>query len=177
MKYFFSECLFLPAPHLHFHPHCTRSIPAPALTPTLYLCTLILKLQNNSRHFNGLVRTQEHPTCGWQQSVFLLGIGVASWRKMSATSIKRHFKIKRNQDYSKRKRSLHNIKQKTEVIGYGNGAITYIHLSNFMGHQEFKWKPDPKINFITGDTGNGKSAILQAINIGLAIGKCLNFLL
>ena len=90
---------------------------------------------------------------------------------MSATSIKRHFKIKRNQDYSKRKRSLHNIKQKTEVIGYGNGAITYIHLSNFMGHQEFKWKPDPKINFITGNTGAGKSAILQAINIGLAIGK------
>ena len=40
-----------------------------------------------------------------------------------------------------------------------------------MGHQEFKWKPDPKINFITGNTGAGKSAILQAINIGLAIGK------
>ena len=102
---------------------------------------------------------------------------MASCRKMSASSIKSHFKIKRNHDYSKRKKCLHNIKQKTEVNGYGNGAITYIHMSHFMGHWEFKWKPDPKINFITGDTGNGKSAILQAINIGLAIGKCLNFLL
>ena len=90
---------------------------------------------------------------------------------MSASTIKRHFKINKNHDYSKKKKCLHNIKQKADVIRYGNGAITYIHLSDFMGHKEFKWRPDPKINFITGDNGAGKSAILQAMNIGLGIGK------
>ena len=71
----------------------------------------------------------------------------------------------------KRKKCLPNREKKTDVIRYANGAITYIHLSHFMGHKEFKWNPDPKINFITGDNGAGKSAILQAINIGLGIGK------
>ena len=95
---------------------------------------------------------------------------------MSTSSIKRHYRIKKNHDYFKRKKCLPNREKKTDVIRYANGAITYIHLSNFMGHKEFKWRPDPKINFITGEIGTGKSAILQAINIGLGICKfLLNF--
>ena len=90
---------------------------------------------------------------------------------MSTSSIKRHYRIKKNHDYFKRKECLPNREKKTDIIRYANGAITYIHLSHFMGHKEFKWNPDPKINFITGDNGAGKSAILQAINIGLGIGK------
>ena len=97
---------------------------------------------------------------------------------MSTLTKKRNSKIKRNHDYPQPKKCLSIIKQKPDVVGYGNGAITYIHLCHFMGHWEFKWKPDPKINFISGHTArDGRSAILQAINIGLAIGKCLNFLL
>ena len=126
------------------------------------------------------MRTQEHPTCGWQQLIFLFSIGVASCRKMSTLTKKRNSKIKRNHDYIQPKKCLSIIKQKPDVVGYGNGAITYIHLCHFMGHWEFKWKPDPKINFISGNTASdGRTTILQAINIGLAIGKCTwaNFLL
>ena len=37
-----------------------------------------------------------------------------------------------------------------------------------MTHQEFgPWKPNPRVNLITGANGSGKSSILQAIVIGL----------
>ena len=47
---------------------------------------------------------------------------------------------------------------------FHNGAITYIHLKNFMGHREFDWTPGPRVNVVTGI---GKSSILNAIRIGL----------
>ena len=47
---------------------------------------------------------------------------------------------------------------------FQNGAITYIHLKDFMGHQEFEWTPGPRVNVVTGI---GKSLILNAIRIGL----------
>ena len=48
---------------------------------------------------------------------------------------------------------------------FHNGAITYIHLKDFMGHQEFEWTPGPRVNVVTGI---GKSSILNAIRIGLS---------
>ena len=51
-----------------------------------------------------------------------------------------------------------------------NGAITYIHLKDFMGHQEFEWTPGPRVNIVTGI---GKSSILNAIRIGLGKNFCM----
>ena len=63
--------------------------------------------------------------------------------------------------------------KKMEFMHYHNGAVSYVHLKNFMGHRDFTWEPGPKINFITGRAESGKTSILQAIRIGL--GKLKNF--
>ena len=67
---------------------------------------------------------------------------------------------KRKQDHPETSMSK---KQKNGDKQYNNGAITYIHLKNFMDHREFDWEPSPKVNVVTGA---GKS-ILLAISIGL----------
>ena len=56
----------------------------------------------------------------------------------------------------------------SDTYTYKDGNICEIYLENFMTHQEFgPWKPNPRVNLITGANGSGKSSILQAIVIGL----------
>jgi hypothetical protein len=56
----------------------------------------------------------------------------------------------------------------SDTFQYKDGNICEIYLENFMTHQEFgPWKPNPRVNLITGANGSGKSSILQAIVIGL----------
>ena len=56
----------------------------------------------------------------------------------------------------------------SDTYKYKDGNICEIYLENFMTHQEFgPWKPNPRVNLITGANGSGKSSILQAIVIGL----------
>lgn len=47
------------------------------------------------------------------------------------------------------------------------GSIEYIKMTNFMCHAKFDYYPDPKINFITGENGSGKSALMSALIFGL----------
>ncbi|QLQ80804.1 hypothetical protein HG537_0E01590 [Torulaspora globosa] len=48
-----------------------------------------------------------------------------------------------------------------------SGYIKKICLRNFMCHENFELELGPKLNFIVGSNGSGKSAILTAITIGL----------
>ena len=58
----------------------------------------------------------------------------------------------------------------SDTYEYKDGNICQIYLENFMTHQEFgPWKPNPRVNLITGANGSGKSSILQAIVIGLGM--------
>ena len=47
------------------------------------------------------------------------------------------------------------------------GFIKKVVLRNFMSHENFELTLGPKLNFIVGNNGSGKSAILTAITIGL----------
>lgn len=48
-----------------------------------------------------------------------------------------------------------------------SGYIKKISLRNFMCHENFQLELGPRLNFIVGSNGSGKSAILTAITIGL----------
>jgi predicted ATPase len=50
------------------------------------------------------------------------------------------------------------------------GIIKYVYVENFMCHQKFKVDLCRNVNFITGQNGSGKSAILAAIQICLGAG-------
>lgn len=50
---------------------------------------------------------------------------------------------------------------------YPAGYIKKISLKNFMSHKNFEMEFGPTLNFIVGNNGSGKSAILTAITIGL----------
>lgn len=47
------------------------------------------------------------------------------------------------------------------------GYIKKVKLRNFMSHENFELELGPQLNFIVGNNGSGKSAILTAITIGL----------
>lgn len=47
------------------------------------------------------------------------------------------------------------------------GVIESVTLVDFMSHRHFQMKFGPKINFITGQNGSGKSAILTGITVCL----------
>ncbi|GMM57120.1 DNA repair protein [Maudiozyma humilis] len=62
--------------------------------------------------------------------------------------------------------------QKGDGAGAGQdepvaGFIKKVVLRNFMSHENFELTLGPKLNFIVGNNGSGKSAILTAITIGL----------
>ena len=46
------------------------------------------------------------------------------------------------------------------------GYIKKVKLRNFMSHENFELELGPQLNFIVGNNGSGKSAILTAITIG-----------
>lgn len=48
-----------------------------------------------------------------------------------------------------------------------SGFLMKVQLRNFMCHENFELELGPKLNFIVGNNGSGKSAILTAITIGL----------
>lgn len=48
-----------------------------------------------------------------------------------------------------------------------SGYIKKVTLRNFMCHEHFELRLGPRLNFIVGNNGSGKSAILTAITIGL----------
>lgn len=47
------------------------------------------------------------------------------------------------------------------------GMILEVRLKNFMCHQELVYRPNQRLNFLCGDNGSGKSAVLTAIVFGL----------
>lgn len=47
------------------------------------------------------------------------------------------------------------------------GFIKRVQLRNFMCHEHFELELGPRLNFIVGNNGSGKSAVLTAITIGL----------
>ncbi|SMN22671.1 similar to Saccharomyces cerevisiae YLR383W SMC6 Protein involved in structural maintenance of chromosomes [Maudiozyma saulgeensis] len=65
--------------------------------------------------------------------------------------------------YSKNNQSL----DEDEPDGPVPGFIKKVKLRNFMSHENFELELGPQLNFIVGNNGSGKSAILTAITIGL----------
>lgn len=57
--------------------------------------------------------------------------------------------------------------QDPAVEAIPSGYIKKISLRNFMCHENFELELGPRLNFIVGNNGSGKSAILTAITIGL----------
>lgn len=47
------------------------------------------------------------------------------------------------------------------------GTIVGVSLKNFMCHESFTYRPQPRLNFLSGVNGSGKSAVLTAITFAL----------
>ncbi|CCF56039.1 hypothetical protein KAFR_0A06040 [Kazachstania africana CBS 2517] len=50
-----------------------------------------------------------------------------------------------------------------------SGSLKKVILRNFMCHENFEMELGPRLNFIVGNNGSGKSAILTAIAVGLGV--------
>ncbi|CDO94328.1 unnamed protein product [Kluyveromyces dobzhanskii CBS 2104] len=85
-----------------------------------------------------------------------------------------------SQDVRPRKRRFHDVQPMTQYPTQDGddensndnmlqraGYIKEIKLTNFMCHANFSLRLGPRLNFIVGNNGSGKSAILTAITIGL----------
>ena len=55
------------------------------------------------------------------------------------------------------------------AIDFKPGAIKRLVAKNFMCHELLEMPFSPRVNIITGVNGSGKSAVLQAIVLGLGI--------
>jgi recombinational DNA repair ATPase RecF len=60
-----------------------------------------------------------------------------------------------------------NVKRVKRLPSTDIGTIEYLELVNFMCHKFLKIKLGPKINFVIGRNGSGKSAILTALTVCL----------
>jgi len=58
----------------------------------------------------------------------------------------------------------------TEQV-FGNGTIMKVKVTNFMCHQNLEVEFGPRINFIVGENGSGKSAVLTALMVCLGTRK------
>jgi hypothetical protein len=67
-------------------------------------------------------------------------------------------------DALRQSRALHSEEGEGE---FEAGIITRVHMTNFMCHRLFDVKLGLKMNFITGQNGSGKSAIVAAIQLCL----------
>ena len=47
------------------------------------------------------------------------------------------------------------------------GVVERVHLRDFMCHEEFTWRPGPRVNFLSGSNGAGKSSVVAALALGL----------
>ena len=85
-----------------------------------------------------------------------------------------------SEDVQPRKRRFHDVQPMTQYPTQNGesqannqdmlqraGFIKEIKLTNFMCHSNFSLRLGPRLNFIVGNNGSGKSAILTAITIGL----------
>lgn len=89
-----------------------------------------------------------------------------------------------SQQIAPRKRNFHDVQPMTQYLSQSRdisadpelatdefteraGYIKQIKLTNFMCHANFTLRLGPRLNFIVGNNGSGKSAILTAITIGL----------
>ena len=57
------------------------------------------------------------------------------------------------------------------VLEHGNGTILKVRVTNFMCHQHLEVELGPRINFIVGENGSGKSAVLTALMVCLGTKK------
>ena len=82
-------------------------------------------------------------------------------------------KKRRRHEYTLMTQYDNNETQSSDAIEDGisahvpSGYIKKVTLRNFMCHEYFELELGPRLNFIVGNNGSGKSAILTAITIGL----------